>query len=42
MQQLLPHEERFVNEIYDQMHAANTLFLFPASLAMVKLLALNK
>ncbi len=26
MQQLLPHEERFVNEIYDQMHAANTLF----------------
>lgn len=28
MQQLLPHEERFVNEIYDQMHAANTLFYF--------------
>ncbi len=26
MQQLLPNEERFINEIYNQMHAANTLF----------------
>lgn len=42
MQQLLPNEERFINEIYDKMYDANTLFFVSGKSGHGKTVSVNQ